>query len=170
MRMRYRRADIVDRAIDALDAHGLADLSMRTLAAELGVRASALYHHFANKQALLDATADELLRRHRRATEVVTWDAEVRLVCVELRDAMRAHRDGAALVALAMASGEGARDPEVRMADALQRSGAADDLSRVGARVLVRFVLAHVDDEAADFALGLGIVLDGLRSRVRASA
>lgn len=170
MRMRYRRADIVDRAIDALDAHGLADLSMRTLATELGVRASALYHHFANKQALLDATADELLRRHRRATEVVTWDAEVRLVCVELRDAMRAHRDGAALVALAMASGGGAREPEVRMADALQRSGAADDLSRVGARVLVRFVLAHVDDEAADFALGLGIVLDGLRSRVRASA
>lgn len=167
--MRYRRDDIVDRAIDALDVHGLADLSMRTLAAELGVRPSALYHHFANKQALLDATADEILRRGRRATEVVTWDAELRLVCVELRDAMRAHRDGATLVAGALASGDGAREPELRMTDALRRGGATDDLSRTGARVLVRFVLAHVDDDTADFALGLGILLDGLRSRVRAS-
>jgi AcrR family transcriptional regulator len=34
------------------------DLSMRKVAAELGVTATALYHHFANKQALLDAVAD----------------------------------------------------------------------------------------------------------------
>jgi AcrR family transcriptional regulator len=34
------------------------DVSMRKLADELGVSATALYHHFANKQALLDAVAD----------------------------------------------------------------------------------------------------------------
>lgn len=169
MRMRYRRADIVDRAIDALDVHGLDGLSMRTLAAELGVRASALYHHFDSKQALLDATADEILRRGRRATEVVTWEAELRLVSVELRDAMRAHRDGAGLVAGVLANGTGGRGPELRMADALRRGGAPDDLARIGARLLVRFVLAHVDDDATDFALGLGICLDGLSSRVAAS-
>lgn len=165
MRMRYRRADIVDRAIDALDVHGLADLSMRTLAAELGVRASALYHHFANKQALLDATATELLRRHRRATEVVAWDAELRLVCVEVRDAMRAHRDGAALIAQVYGAG-GAREPEARMTDALRRGGADADLARVGSRTLLRYVLAHVRDDDADFALGLAVILAGLQQRV----
>ena len=164
--MRYRRADIVDRAIDALDVHGLADLSMRTLAGELGVRASALYHHFASKQDLLDATADEILRRGRRATEVVAWEAELRLVCVEVRDAMRAHRDGAALVAGVHAAGSGAREPEDRMADALRRGGAGSDLVRVGARTLLRYVLAHVHDDDADFALGLAVILAGLQARV----
>ncbi|MGZ8727117.1 MAG: TetR/AcrR family transcriptional regulator, partial [Aeromicrobium sp.] len=48
--MRYHRTDIVERAIGVLDQYGLADLSMRRIAAELGVQPSALYHHFANKQ------------------------------------------------------------------------------------------------------------------------
>ena len=34
------------------------DLSMRKVADQLGVTATALYHHFANRQALLDAVAD----------------------------------------------------------------------------------------------------------------
>ena len=97
--MRYRRGDIVDRAIGVLDSVGLEALSMRKLAADLGVQPGALYHHFTNKDALLAAVADELLTRGRRATEIVTWEAELRLVCVELRDAMRACRDGAALLA-----------------------------------------------------------------------
>jgi TetR/AcrR family transcriptional regulator, tetracycline repressor protein len=163
--MRYRRADIVARAIDALDAHGLAGLSMRTLAADLGIQASALYHHFAGKQALLAAVADEILRRGRRGTEVVAWDAELRLVCVELRDAMLAHRDGAALIAGVHAAGTGAQGPEQRMTDALRRGGADDDLARVGARTLLHYVFAHVDDDPADFALGLAVVLDGLTAR-----
>ena len=49
-----------------LDRYGLADLTMRRLATELGVQPSALYHHFPNKQALLAAVADEVLRRGRR--------------------------------------------------------------------------------------------------------
>ena len=64
--MRYRRADVVDHAIAVLDAYGLADLTMRRLGAELGVQPSALYHHFANKQALLAAVADEILVRGAR--------------------------------------------------------------------------------------------------------
>ena len=53
--MRYRRGDIVERAVLVLDQFGLADLSMRRLAAELGLQPSALYHHVASKQELLAA-------------------------------------------------------------------------------------------------------------------
>jgi TetR/AcrR family transcriptional regulator, tetracycline repressor protein len=162
--VRYRRADIVERAIGLLDAAGLDALSMRKLAADLGVQPGALYHHFTGKDALLAAVADELLTRGRRGSEIVAWDAELELICVELRDAMLAHRDGAALVATVYDDG-GAREPEHRMAGALLRGGADDDLARVGAHVLMSYVLAHVDAEPADFALGLGVVLDGLRAR-----
>lgn len=180
--MRHRKADVVDRAIAVLDELGLDDLSMRRLAAELGVRPSALYHHFAGKDALLAAVADELLLRGRRATEVVTWDAELRLSCVEVRDAMLACRDGAALVARVHALGIGAQDPLLRMYDALARAGASEHLARIGARTLVHFVFGHVADEQLqrqsqqdavptsgegdDFHLGLTLLLDGLRQRL----
>lgn len=180
--MRYRRADVVDRAIAVLDEHGLDALSMRKLAADLGVQPSALYHHFANKDALLAAIADELLDRGRRGTEIVTWEAELRLACVELRDAMLACRDGAALVARAHALGIGAQEPLTRTYDALARAGADEHLARIGARTLVHFVFGHVADEqlqrqargnaepasaeSGDFHLGLSLVLDGLRHRL----
>lgn len=171
--MRYRRVDVVDRAIAVLEQHGLAELSMRRLAGELGVQASALYHHVANKEELLAAVADEILERGRRATEIVTWESELRLACAELRAAMLAHRDGATLISQVHAAG-GARGPEQRMTDALLRAGAVPELARVGARTLVHFVLGHVADEQAgaadagsadDFAVGLGLILDGLERR-----
>lgn len=164
--MRNHRADVVRHAIDVLDQHGLADLSMRRIAADLGVRPSALYHHFPDKRALLAAVADEVLARGRRPTEVLTWDGELRLVCVELRDAMLAHRDGARLIAAVHAAGTGALEPEARMADALLRGGADERLARVGARTLLHYVFAHVDDDPEDFALGLAVVLDGLAVRL----
>ncbi len=61
--MRYHRSDIVERAVGILDMYGLPDMSMRRIASELGLQPSALYHHFANKQVLLAAVADELLVR-----------------------------------------------------------------------------------------------------------
>jgi TetR/AcrR family tetracycline transcriptional repressor len=165
--VRYHRADVVDRAIAALDDHGLDDLSMRRLAADLGVRPSALYHHFAGKDELLAAVADEILRRGHRPAEIVAWDAELHLHCLGLRDAMRRHRDGAALIAhVNRADAEALERP---MRAALERAGADEPLARVGARALLRFVLSHEDDDAEDFGLGLGLVLDGLRERLRAS-
>lgn len=164
--MRYRRADVVDRAITLLDQTGLEALTMRRLAAELGVQPGALYHHFADKSALLAAVADEVLARGRRATEVVTWESELRLVCVELRDAMLAHRDAGRLIATVHALGTGAQEPERRIGSALRRAGADDRVARLGARLLLHFVLAHAGDGDEDFALGLGVLLDGLAVRL----
>ncbi len=186
--MRYRRADVVERAIGVLDERGLDDLTMRRLAADLGVQPGALYHHFTNKDALLAAVADALLDRGRRAMEIVTWEAELRLVCVELRDAMLAARDGAALVARVHALGLGAAEPQQRMAGALARAGADDHLARIGARTLLHFVFGHVVEEQVrrdadlgadlgadvggdaregdDFHLGLTLLLDGLRGQL----
>lgn len=179
--VRYRKVDVVDRAIGVLDERGLDDLSMRNVAAELNVRASALYHHFANKQALLDAVADRILEKGRRAVEVVTWDAELRLVGTEVRDAMLAHRDGALLIAGVHALGGGAREPERRIRDALTAGGADPGLARVGARTLLRFVFGAAAEQqlrsrtlaegsgteaSEDFAVGLGLVLSGLVAAV----
>ena len=49
-------------AVVIADRDGLAALSMRRLAEELGVEAMSLYHHVPSKAALLDAMADALTR------------------------------------------------------------------------------------------------------------
>ena len=112
--MRNTRSDVVAQALAVLDAYGLADLTMRRLASELGVQPSALYHHFPNKQRLLAAVADEILERGRHGPRPQAWDERVVAICGELRDAMLAYRDGAELVATVRAFGLGANDADAR--------------------------------------------------------
>ena len=182
--MRYRRTDVVDQALGVLDTYGLADLTMRRLGTELGVQPSALYHHFANKQLLLAAVADEILARGSRSDRPDAWDERVVAICSVLRDAMLAYRDGAELVATAYSFGLGARSPYDELAAALADGGLDPALVPTAARTLLHFVFGHVTDEQthlqagsagaieddphteSDFAVGLGIVLDGLRLRV----
>lgn len=49
---------IVEAAASVADRDGLAAISMRRVGRELGVEAMSLYHHVANKEALLDALGD----------------------------------------------------------------------------------------------------------------
>jgi AcrR family transcriptional regulator len=54
------RARIVELALDIIDSDGLEALNMRRLAAASGVRPMSLYHHYPNKQAILDAVGETL--------------------------------------------------------------------------------------------------------------
>ena len=97
---------------------------------------------------------------------------------------MLAYRDGAELVATVSAFGLGARAPYDGLVAALAAGGLDDRLVRVAARTLLHFVLGHVGDEqthlqagsvgaiaddsdeprdGSDFAVGLSIVVDGIR-------
>ena len=182
--MRYRREDVVARALGVLDAYGLADLTMRRLGAELGVQPSALYHHVATKQLLLAAVADEILARGPHGPRPEAWDDRVVAVCTELRDAMLAYRDGAEVVATVHAFGLGASAPGTELRAALDDAGLDPSLADTASRTVLHFVFGHVSDEQtqlqaasagaidgdplpeSDFGAGLGIVLDGIRQRV----
>lgn len=50
---RDTRQDILDRALELFATHGFTGSSMRDIAKAVGVRESALYHHFPNKNAIL---------------------------------------------------------------------------------------------------------------------
>ncbi|MET0952765.1 MAG: TetR/AcrR family transcriptional regulator C-terminal domain-containing protein [Aeromicrobium sp.] len=185
--MRYRRADIVERAIGILDQYGLPDLSMRRIAAELGLQPSALYHHFANKQELLAVVADELLDRGARpAEEAASWDQQVVALSHELRDAMLAYRDGAELIATVHAFGLGVHSPSRRLTEAVRGAGFDEAFARAAAMTVLHFVFGHVSDEqthlqahsvgaiddapldragVGSFDLGLSLILDGIRQR-----
>ncbi|GHD08627.1 TetR family transcriptional regulator [Halioglobus japonicus] len=66
------RRSLLDAAAELLREEGEAGLSMRQLAARVGVSRTAPYHHFKDKQELLCAIAEEGFRRY---IEVLSLDA-----------------------------------------------------------------------------------------------
>jgi len=187
----HHRADVLAHAVELLDTHGLAALTMRRLGTELGVQPSAIYHHFENKQTLLAAVADEILARgpaggQEGAPGPDERTDQLRGVCRRLRESMLAVTDGADVVATAWAFGLGAQGPARELERVLTDAGAADELVAVASRTLLHYVFGHTFEEQTarqaisagavdrpvdsipDFDLGLGLVLDGLRGRLGA--
>lgn len=80
-----RRA-LLDAALPVIDEKGVDGLSLRELAAGLGVSHAALYHHFAGKSALIDALADEagalLDERMAAAEREAGSDSRERLIAI----------------------------------------------------------------------------------------
>lgn len=68
---RYHHGDLrralLDEALRTVQVHGVAHLTLRTVGQKLGVSRSALYRHFADKQALLAAVGCEGFRKLRQA-------------------------------------------------------------------------------------------------------
>ena len=91
---------ILEAALALLDEVGMDKLSTRLLAERLGVQQPALYWHFKNKRALLDAMNGEILRRaHERRLPLdgETWEEFLRENARSFRRALLARRDGARL-------------------------------------------------------------------------
>ncbi|MEJ6488572.1 TetR family transcriptional regulator [Leucobacter sp. USCH14] len=123
--MRNTLADVVSAALRVLDQQGLEGCSMRRVAAALDVQPSALYHHVPNKQTLLARMADVIVGGVA-AGDALATDADpraepgaerARRVCLEMRSAMLAVRDGADVVATAAAFRLGSSDVEQRLGE-----------------------------------------------------
>ena len=65
MRGEDARRQLLDRAIDHVGAHGIGDLSLRSLAAALGTSHRMLIHHFGSKEGLWVAIARTVEARQR---------------------------------------------------------------------------------------------------------
>lgn len=90
---------IVDAALRVLEQSGLNGVTARAVAAELGVRPSALYHHLPDMPTLLDEMATALRREMGPVRPVPDWAAMLRAQGNEVRRVLLAHRDGGRLFA-----------------------------------------------------------------------
>ncbi|MFJ3471563.1 TetR family transcriptional regulator [Microbacterium maritypicum] len=132
---RHDRDSVARRALALLDEVGLADLSMRRIAAGLDVQPSALYWHFASKQELLAELADRI------TASIPHGSTDVLTTARGIRDALFAYRDGAELVLSTYALQLGSSQAQTALTDALRAQGAPDADDR-GAAIL-HFVLGH---------------------------
>lgn len=182
------RRDVVAQAVEILRKVGLPDLTMRRLGTELGVQQSALYHHFPNKQALLGAVADEILRRgpQRELDPAAPWEQQLQNHAEDLRSALLAYPDGADVVSSMFAFGLGGANAEARMRATLEGAGWSEQAARPAVRTLLHFVHGHAVAQQAhdaasklgaiasrrldpdhEFAVGLAIVLSGISASPR---
>ena len=170
--MRLRRERVVDVAIALLDAEGLDALTMRKLAARLGVQAGALYWHFAGKQALLDAMADRFLEDFAADLPAGPWDEQLAAAGWRLRQVLLSHRDGARVMA-----GTYVAEPNTVLAgnmviEILQAAGLPPDQAGWAAFAALHYVLGHTIEEQAQIELHrawrLGAEADRGRDREQA--
>jgi TetR/AcrR family tetracycline transcriptional repressor len=192
--MGHSKENVVDTALAILGDHGLPGLSMRRLAATLGVQQSALYWHFDSKQMLLAAMAEKILRGGPEPAPARDWSEDVTGRAVALRASLLAYRDGAELVSTVYAFGLGADEPHRDLAASVECAGAARPDALAAATVILHFVFGFTFSEqqhlqassvgaiqpAAEsgdaastgpgpdqFLAGLALVVDGIRGRLR---
>jgi AcrR family transcriptional regulator len=103
-------------ALRVLDADGLAGLSMRRLAAELGVRAPSLYSHVAGKDELLHELCNDITARvDTTGFADGCWREGLRGWARSYRRALAEHPN----IVPFLATGPGRREAALRMADAV---------------------------------------------------
>ncbi|TDC29070.1 TetR family transcriptional regulator [Micromonospora sp. 15K316] len=145
---RNSRDDVVEAALGILDQQGLPDLTMRHLAATLGIQPSGLYWHFPNKQALLAAVSDRIIAGARTVdTTGRSWQHRVRAEAGALRDALLAFKDGAEVVSSTLALGLGAEGLQRRLAGAIDAGGFDEETSELAAATMVHFIVGHAFHE-----------------------
>ncbi|MCA0251443.1 MAG: TetR/AcrR family transcriptional regulator [Actinobacteria bacterium] len=69
---------IIEAAVEVADHGGFAAISMRNVGRQLGVEAMSLYHHIANKDALLDALVDWVFAQIELPATTDSWQDGMR--------------------------------------------------------------------------------------------
>jgi AcrR family transcriptional regulator len=99
------RERVLAAAVALADREGLPALTMRRLAAELGVEAMSLYHHVPNKEALLDGLVEVVVeeintavRVHDRPEPTRDWKADLRESILTARQVLLRHPWAPALI------------------------------------------------------------------------
>lgn len=159
--MPLTRDQVIETAFEILRDYGLADLSMRRLARDLGVQPGALYWHVKNKQELLGVLSVMILvpadsgpvesgagtGADSGADSETEAFAALRLQSQAIRRALLKVRDGAEVVALTHAL-----DPESltvlrRLALGFEAAGLRGHTAGWAARALVHYILGSVTEE-----------------------
>jgi AcrR family transcriptional regulator len=85
------RQRVLEAAVALADEGGIESLTMRKLGQALGVEAMSLYHHVANKEALLDGMVDLVFGEIDLPADEAGWKAAMRRRAVSAREALRRH-------------------------------------------------------------------------------
>jgi TetR/AcrR family tetracycline transcriptional repressor len=140
------REKVIDAALTILREHGLAALSMRQVAAALGVQPSALYWHVESKQELLAQLAERVLADLAAPRAELPVRDRLRLQALDIRAALLLVRDGAEVVSFAQALRPREHAPMRLLHETLSAALPEPD-AEWGAQTLAHYILGEVAEE-----------------------
>jgi AcrR family transcriptional regulator len=180
------REQIVEAAIQLVDAHGPGALSTRRLGRELGVAGMSIYWHLPNMDALMDAMLEKIWDGvyENPAVPPDEWFGHMRRVMESIRQVGLDHPQVFGLLAVRAAPPRLQRMAEVNKA-LLRRAGFSDELAQYAIHTLFGHVFWNVLGEVRGyygtptpqargsrmrrnrlFGPGLDIILTGLQTLV----
>jgi TetR/AcrR family tetracycline transcriptional repressor len=152
--MQHSREQVLAAALGLLDEAGLEQLTMRRLAAALGVQTGATYWHFRSKQDLLGAMAGTLLADLTAGLDTEPpWTERVTELARRLRRALLSRRDGARLFSAAFFPLPSAPAYGEAVLAALGESGLSSRDAAWAAGTLTYYVVGHAIEEQLAAAL-----------------
>lgn len=179
------RDDVVDAALRLTLREGLAALSMRKLATELGISSMNAYYYVPNKKALLDLVGDAVLGQIPDPSPDLPWDQQLASL-FEAGRSVLLHYPGVADHLLVRSEGHANEARLYRTITGILRGAGfdrevSDKTQRVMAYLLFGAVTSeiatasahhddatlHFSDDEPVFRFGLDLMLDGLRTQQR---
>lgn len=152
------QADIVDAAFEILEEKGFAAVSVRAVAAALGLTPTALYTYFPSKGALQAAMIEQLLAGVAEAeadgaperSAEPAWRERIHAIAAALRARIAGHAGSIALLTSGPLDGERSRDVAEALIAAFAEAGlGADEAARAGHAVRAQVIGAAALDAAA---------------------
>jgi AcrR family transcriptional regulator len=157
------QAQVVRAAIALLDQAGLDNLTMRGLAAELGVKAASLYRHVRNKEELLQLLGDEISGEIAFPRSAGSWRDQLTEMAWNVRRGLLAHRDAARVLASTPPAGPRRLRHVEAVLRALRSAGLSDRAAARAAYHLNNFVTEFAADEARFAAYAAAVPRSGRR-------
>lgn len=186
--LRYGELDrdrVVTAALDLAERHSLETITMRALAAHLGISPAAMYYHVRDRGELLDATTENVLARVKIPSADLAWDAQLKALFTDARRALLPVKGIAATLQSrpVSPSGRALNDAATKI---LKTAGFGPAASRAANMALSTFLLGAVALEQAiaaeavaatkrrrapsvslfrgrDFTAGLDLIIAGLK-------
>src|SRR3954454_22940290 len=146
--MAINRDAILDATLALAEERGLDAVSMRAVAARLGVTPMALYRHVGDKQGLLDGVVERLLDELPSPDASLAPDERLRELAGALRSTARRHPDVFVMLLRRPATTPASLRARERVYAALREAGVPEDLVPRVERLVSTFMLGWAASEA----------------------
>ncbi|GAA3388683.1 TetR/AcrR family transcriptional regulator [Cryptosporangium minutisporangium] len=159
------RERVLQAAVGIADAHGLAALTIRSLAAELNAKPMSLYYYIRNKDELLDALVDGVFAEIELPQVGGDWRAEVRRRSLSARKVLARHAWALALVESRTSPGPATLRHHDAMLGVLRAGGFSLEMTAHAYAIVDAYVYGFVLQEASlpfDRAGSAGAVADSI--------
>jgi len=148
-RSRLSRDRVLAAAMTIADRGGLPELTIRSLARELGAKPMSVYYYVASKEDLLDALVDVVFEEIELPDPEGSWREEVRRRAVSARERLAQHRWAIGLLESRTRPGQGNLRHHELMLATLRRAGFSLELTAHAYALIDSYVYGFALQEAS---------------------